>query len=264
MSSRSESGLSKVNILGVGVSALSMSRAVEIVARWLEDGGQHYVCVTSVHGVIESQRSEELRTIHNNADLVTPDGMPLVWLMKLKGHRGVQRVYGPDLMWSVLSMSSERGFKQFFYGASEESLTDLRKNLTRSFPALNIAGSFSPPFRPLSEQEDRQVVEMLNRSEADIVWVGLSTPKQERWMAEHRRQLRAPVIIGVGAAFDFHAGVKPQAPRVMRHSGLEWLFRLVTEPRRLWRRYLLIVPSFLILIACQCAGLKRYPIDVDR
>lgn len=249
------------NILGVGVSAINMKLALEIIDQWLEKRELRYVCVTGVHGIMESQRNENLRRIHNTAGLVTPDGMPLVWLLKYAGHRRVGRVYGPDLMLAVIERSLEIRYKHFLYGATDLALSRLEANLKRRFPGIQIAGVFSPPFRPLTKKEDKQVVDMINDSGADIVWVGLSTPKQERWMADHRDRIRSPVLIGVGAAFDFHAGIKRQAPRFIQRSGLEWLFRLAMEPRRLWKRYLSNNSAFLFLITCQKARLRRYEID---
>ncbi len=247
----------RVNILGVGVSAINMTMALEIIDGWIAHRESHYVCVTGVHGVMESQRDENLRRIHNQAGLVTPDGMPLVWLSRLKGFRHVDRVYGPDLMLALCERSVARGYRHFFYGGAKGVPEQLSEVLQRRFPGLCIVGTYSPPFRPLTAEEDEEVVRMINGADPDIVWVGLSTPKQERWMADHVGRLTAPVLIGVGAAFDFHTGRKPQAPRWMQRSGLEWLFRLLTEPRRLWRRYLINNPLFIALILLQAAGLRK-------
>lgn len=238
----------RVNILGVGVSALTMQRALTTIAKWIEHNEHHYVCVTGVHGVMESQADERLRQIHNEAGLVTPDGMPLVWLSRIAGFSFVERVYGPDLMLALCDYSQQYGYKHFFYGGASGVPELLITRLQQQFPRLHVAGSYSPPFRPLSDHEDEAIVEMINNSGAHIVWVGLSTPKQEYWMANHVHRLNANALIGVGAAFDFHSGRKPQAPRWMQRSGLEWLFRLSTEPRRLWKRYLINNPKFLWLI----------------
>src|SRR5690606_5511415 len=200
---------------------------------------------------------------HNAAGLVTPDGTPMVWLLWASGHRAAERVYGPDLMLAVLEMSVMRGYRHFFYGSSETTLTRLETSLRARFPGLVIAGSHSPPFRPLTAREDDAVVEMINAARPDIVWVGLSTPKQERWMADHRDRLEAPVLVGVGAAFDLHAGIVRQAPRFVQRSGVEWLFRLAMEPRRLWRRYLRNNPAFVLCISGQKLGLKRYSLDAS-
>jgi len=247
----------RANILGVGVSALNMTMALEVIEGWIERREPHYVCVTGVHGVMESQRDENLRRIHNRAGLVTPDGMPLVWLSRLQGFRHVERVYGPDLMLALCERSAAKGYRHFFYGGAEGVPEQLASVLQKRFPGLQVAGTFSPPFRPLTPEEDDQIIQMINEAAPDIVWVGLSTPKQERWMAEHVGRLTAPVLIGVGAAFDFLTGRKPQAPRWMQRAGLEWLFRLLTEPRRLWRRYLINNPLFVALVVLQALGVRR-------
>lgn len=248
----------RVNVLGVGVSAINMEQALAIVERWIVRGERHYICVTGVHGVMESQRDPGLRSIHNRAGLVTPDGMPLVWLGRLWGHASVTRVYGPDLLLAVCQHSQERGYRHFLYGGAERVPQALARNLQARFPGLQIAGTYSPPFRPLTDDEEAQVVEMINEARPDIVWVGLSTPKQEYWMAGHVGKLRASVLIGVGAAFDFHAGLKKQAPLWMQRNGLEWLFRLLAEPGRLWRRYLVNNPLFIVLVLAQALGLRKY------
>jgi N-acetylglucosaminyldiphosphoundecaprenol N-acetyl-beta-D-mannosaminyltransferase len=251
----------RANILGVGVSALNMAMALEIIEGWIERREPHYVCVTGVHGVMESQRDGELRRIHNRAGLVTPDGMPLVWLSRLQGFHHVERVYGPDLMLALCERSVAKGYRHFFYGGAEGVPEQLASVLQKRFPGLQVAGTFSPPFRSLTADEDDRIVQMINAAAPDIVWVGLSTPKQERWMAGHRERLTAPVLIGVGAAFDFLTGRKPQAPRWMQRAGLEWLFRLLTEPRRLWRRYLINNPLFVALVVLQALGVRRYGLE---
>jgi N-acetylglucosaminyldiphosphoundecaprenol N-acetyl-beta-D-mannosaminyltransferase len=235
----------RVDILGVRVSAISMAQALASIDHWIEAREQNYVCVTDVHCVMEIQRDASLRTIYERAGMVTPDGMPLVWLSRRRGHDHVERVYGPDLMLECCARSAELGYRHFFYGAGEGVAALLAERLKRRFPGLIVAGTYSPPFRKLSAEEDEQVVALINETRPDIVWVGLGAPKQERWMAEHAGRLHAPVMIGVGAAFDFHAGTKRQSPRWMQRSGLEWFFRLATEPRRLWWRYLRNHPVFL-------------------
>ncbi len=254
--------IQRANVLGVGVSAINMGRALDMLDHWITHDERNYVCVTGVHGVMESQRHPELRQIHNAAGLVTPDGMPLVWLLKLEGHKSVDRVYGPDLMLATFERSQERRYKNFLYGSSEQCLSHLRGNLQRRYPGVPIVGTHSPPYRSLTEEEDDQVVDMINSSGAQIVWVGLSTPKQEQWMSAHRGRLNAPVLIGVGAAFDIHAGLLRQAPRAFQRCGLEWLYRMAMEPKRLWRRYLANNPRFVLSLLGQKTGLVRYSIDV--
>ena len=251
----------RVNVLGVGVCAINMKMALEVIHGWLARQDANYVCVTGVHGVMESQRDETLRQIHNEAGLVTPDGMPLVWLSRWKGFEHAGRVYGPDLMLAVCEASAARGTRHFFFGGAEGVPQQLADNLQRRFPGLAVAGAFSPPFHPLTPEEDAQIVDMLREARADVIWVGLGTPKQERWMAAHCDQLPGSVMIGVGAAFDFHTGRMRQAPEWMRRNGLEWFYRLMTEPGRLWRRYLINNPLFVGLIVAQALGLRKYSLE---
>lgn len=249
------------NVLGVGISAISMSDAVATIDCWIENGQKSYVCVTGVHGVVESQSDQELRAIHNAAGLVTPDGMPLVWLGHLAGQRQVERVYGPDLFLEMMKHSLKTGSRHFFYGGGD-GVADLLANRTQErFPGVDIVGTYTPPFRPLTEEEDEAVVREINASGADIVWVGLSTPKQERWMSAHVGRINAAAMIGVGAAFDFHAGLKKQAPRWMQRSGMEWAFRMATEPRRLGPRYLINNPRFVLHSIAQQLGFRTYPLN---
>ncbi len=251
----------RANILGVGVSAIDMPLALDTIGGWIARRVPNYVCVTGVHGIIESYRSPELLEIHNRAGMVTPDGMPLVWLARMMGFREVERVYGPDLMLGVCERSIARGWRHFLYGGAPGVPELLGRKLSERFAGIEIAGMYSPPFRPLSVSEDRDVVGRINDSGADIVWVGLSTPKQERWMAAHREALNVPVLVGCGAAFDFHAGLKAQAPRWIQRSGLEWMFRLLSEPRRLGPRYLVNNPLFIGLIIRQLLRRQALPTD---
>src|SRR5262245_45710056 len=195
--------IQRANILGVGVSAINMAMVLPAIESWIAQRESHYICVTGVHGVMESQRDAELRQIHNAAGLVTPDGMPLVWLSRALGLRHVRRVYGPDLMLAVCERSVVQGYRHFLYGGGDGVATRLAMRLQARFPGLAIAGLACPPFRPLTPAEDLMIVEHINAARPDIVWVGLSTPKQERWMAAHVERLRVPALIGVGAAFDF-------------------------------------------------------------
>lgn len=242
------SPLTRVDVLGVHVNAVNLRSAVAEIARWSQDRKRHYVCVTGVHGVMESQRDGDLRAIHNASGLTTPDGMPMVWAARFAGAPAVDRVYGPDLMLELCDEAARRGWRSFFYGGKEGVADELIARLTARFPGLKVAGSYSPPFRTLTPAEDEEIVERINASGADLVWVGLSTPKQERWMSDHVGRLDAFALLGVGAAFDFHAGLVRQAPRWMQRSGLEWLFRLSQEPRRLWKRYLTNNPRFVLKI----------------
>jgi N-acetylglucosaminyldiphosphoundecaprenol N-acetyl-beta-D-mannosaminyltransferase len=240
--------IARFDVLGVGISAVDMGLAVDTIASWIDAGERRYVCVTGVHGVMEAQRDADLLAIHNRSGLTTPDGMPMVWAGRWAGMGGVRRVYGPDLLLAVCALACRRGWTSFFYGGRPGVAELLAARLREWYPGLRIAGTLSPPFRPLTPEEDQEVVRTINAHGPDILWVGLGTPAQERWMAAHRARLTAPAIVGIGAAFDIHAGVLPQAPRWIRHSGFEWLFRLAVEPRRLWRRYLTNNPRFVVRV----------------
>ena len=235
----------RVDVLGVGISAVDMTSAVAAISRMVGECARSYVCVTGVHGVMESQRDPSLANIHNRSGLTTPDGMPMVWAGRFAGSKQIRRVYGPDLMLEVCKAGLGHGWRHFLYGGAEGVAPSLRKELNARFPGIQVVGTSTPPFRPLTPEERQDVIRSINGSRADIVWVGLSTPKQERWMADIRPELEAAVLIGVGAAFDLHTGRIRQAPSWMQRSGLEWLFRLAIEPRRLWRRYLRNNPAFL-------------------
>lgn len=246
-------------ILRMRVDATSYDDAAQRVIGWARGAESRYVCVATVNNVMEAYDSAELREVMNCADLVTPDGMPLVWGLRLLGVRQATRVYGPDLTPVVLEAATREGLPVGFYGGSPAVLARLLDVVRRRFPDVKVAYAWSPPFRPLTPQEEEQAVQEINASGARILFVGMSTPKQERWMARHRGRVKA-VMLGVGAAFDFLAGAKPQAPRWMQNAGLEWLFRLLTEPRRLWRRYLRHNPRFVMFFALQVLGLRRFPL----
>lgn len=253
----------RCDVLGVGISATNLDRATATIGRWIAHRDREYVTVTGVHGVMECQRDPSLKAIHNRAGLVTPDGMPMVWLNWLAGNRDVDRVYGPDLMLRVCTASIACGWRHYFYGGGEAVASRLADRLAQRLPGLDIAGTYCPPFRPLTDAEQDEIVARINASGADIVWVGLSTPKQERWMSTFRDRLDAPVLIGVGAAFDFHAGLKPQAPRWIQRAGMEWLFRLASEPRRLWKRYLVNNPTFICYLVLSWLGLRTFAPTTD-
>ena len=238
--------MDQMNILGVHVSATNMPEAVGQIKTWIANRTRTYVCVTGVHGIMECQDNLRLRTIHNSAGMVTPDGMPLVYISRAGGHARTTRVYGPDLMAAMCEDSVGSGYRHFFYGAAPATLAKLVERIGGRFPGIQIAGSYSPPYRDLTPEEERSVVEEINHSQADVVWVGIGVPKQEKWMAAFRERLDAPVLVGVGAAFDFHAGLVPQAPDWMQRTGLEWAYRLAHEPRRLWKRYAKYNPAFVV------------------
>ena len=234
------------------MSIVDLPGAVDRIGEWVRNKpATEYVCVTGVHGVMESQRDPTLRDVHNLSGLTVPDGMPLVWAGKYAGARSIERVYGPDLMLRVLAVAEACGWSSYFYGAAPGTAEFLIGKLLARYPGLKVAGLESPPFRPLTARERTETIARIDRSRADLVWVGLSTPKQERWMYDMAPHLRPTVLLGVGAAFDIHAGLLPQAPAWMQRSGLEWLYRLRQEPRRLWRRYLFNNPLFIIRVALQ-------------
>ncbi len=252
--------LTRVNILGVSINAMTMSQAIAQIKSWIDHQAQEYVCVCPVHTIMECQRSEVMRQVVNEAGMATPDGMPLVWLGRLKSNNEVSRVYGPDLMLTLCEESVQYGYKHYFYGGAEGVPELLVAKLQEKFPGLKVAGSYSPPFRKLTSDEILDITQTINETAPDIIWVGLGTPKQDLWMNQNRDKLTASVLIGVGAAFDFHTERIPQAPRWMQQNGLEWFFRLYQEPRRLWYRYLVYNPLFVLLILAQMLGLKRYRI----
>lgn len=241
----------RVNLLGVQVSAINIPQALEAIDGWIHNGQSNYVCVTSAHPVMECYDHPDIKDIFNSSGLTTPDGMPLVWWLRWHGQRHVDRVYGPDLMLAVCQESIEKGYRHFLYGGAPGVAEALSDSLKSRFPGLQITGCYTPPFRELTPEEDRLVISQIEASQADIVWVGISSPRQDCWMSEHVGRVGAPVLIGVGAAFDFLSGLKRQAPKWIQRSGFEWLFRLLNEPRRLWRRYLLLYPRFIFLVLGQ-------------
>lgn len=249
----------KVNVLGVGVSVLNLQTALEAIVEAVEARRKGYICVTGVHGVMEAQEDPSFRAILNNAFLCTPDGMPMVWAGKLSRHSEMDRVYGPDLMLEVCGWSEKSGCRHFFYGGAEGVAELLAEKLKARFPRLAVAGTYTPPFRALNAAEEQGLQELIRVAQPDILWVGLSTPKQEKFMADYLPKLEVTLMAGVGAAFDFHSGRVRQAPRWVQRSGLEWCFRLCSDPRRLAKRYLRNNPLFLMKYASQVFGLRKYP-----
>jgi N-acetylglucosaminyldiphosphoundecaprenol N-acetyl-beta-D-mannosaminyltransferase len=240
-----DSSLPRISILGVPIHAISHHEAITQIAEWIDTRYAAWGVFCTVYNVMLCREDSQYRAMVNAANLVLPDGMPLVWLSHRRGYPQTTRIYGPDLMLLLTAYGLERGYKHYYYGSTPQVIDRLQANLMKRYPELRVAGSYSPPFRPLTSEEDSAVIRQINEADPDIIWVGLGTPKQDMWMHTHRSQLRAPILLGVGAAFDIHAGFLPQAPRWMQRSGLEWLFRLLVEPRRLWRRYLLYNPAFI-------------------
>ncbi|MFC1497329.1 WecB/TagA/CpsF family glycosyltransferase [Verrucomicrobiota bacterium] len=252
-----------VNVLGTRIAALNMETMPNLVSRRLESdkyGG--YICVTNVYCIMECVNNSEVRSAYNQACLCVPDGMPLVWLGKLHGHKEIGRVYGPDLMLKLLELSAERGFTNYFYGGKEGVAKDLKIKMQERFPGLKVVGAYGPPFRELKDNEEKEIINEINAVRPDIIWVGIGTPKQDllmyRWS---QKGVNVKIMIGVGAAFDFHTGRVRQAPVWMQRIGMEWFFRLCMEPKRLIPRYLKNNPAFLWHAFLQLTGLRKYSIE---
>lgn len=235
----------RVSILAAPIDVLTWDKALEQLFGWVTHHESRYVCICNVHSVVTASQDSAFKEVIANADMATPDGAPVAKLMRLLGYVGQQRINGPDLMWRYCEQAQYRDESVFFYGNSDESLAILKSKLLTAFPTLKIAGAFSPPFRALTTEEDEAIVTQINASGAGLVWVSLGCPKQEYWMAEHRGRINA-VMVGVGAAFDYHAGTLKRAPLWMQHNSLEWFYRLLSEPKRLWKRYLITNTLFMV------------------
>ena len=249
-----------INIIGVGLHPMRYLAAIDLMERWILERLPRIVLFPGSDMLAACQHNPRQRAILNNADLLATDGMMLVRACRWLGAPHAERVYGPDVMLELCKRSPHAGYKHFFYGGASNVAERLVTRLQGMFPGLSVVGTYSPPYRPLSEAEMSEIIRLINDSNADVVWVGLSTPKQELWIADARNSLSAPLMLGVGAAFDFHSGAVRQAPRWLRSVGGEWLFRLCSEPRRLWRRYTLRLASFLALLTMQLLGLRHFPI----
>jgi N-acetylglucosaminyldiphosphoundecaprenol N-acetyl-beta-D-mannosaminyltransferase len=245
------------SVLGVRVNAVQIPEVIRLFEGWIAERSQsRFVAVCNVHMVMEAQSNPQFLAMLNSSGLTVPDGKPLTWLGRHRGFDLNRRVYGPDLFQDFLAATRTRGYRHFFYGGRAEVTERMVEIVRERYPGTEIAGYYAPPFRPLTPQEDAHVIDLIRESRADILWVGLGCPKQEIWMYEHRERLNVPVMIGVGQAFNIVAGSLKQAPAWMRENGLEWLFRLLLEPRRLWRRYLLYNARFLFCIARELLGYK--------
>jgi N-acetylglucosaminyldiphosphoundecaprenol N-acetyl-beta-D-mannosaminyltransferase len=253
----------RANVLGVGVHAIDLPSAVRIIEDAVREGVKGYVCVTSVHGVMEAQRDPEFRDILNQSLLVAPDGMPTVWVGHMQGNPGMKRVFGPDLMLEVCRRSAGTGIRHFLYGGKPGIADELAEGLRRRFPGITVVGTFTPPFRPLDPCEQLALEKQLGAASPDIVWVGLSTPKQETFMAENFQRLPGKIMVGVGAAFDIHTGHVKDAPKWIKDAGLQWAHRLCQEPRRLWKRYLVNNSAFLVAISLQLIGIRRHHLPLS-
>jgi N-acetylglucosaminyldiphosphoundecaprenol N-acetyl-beta-D-mannosaminyltransferase len=246
------------NVLGVGVDAVDMTAALEAIASTLSANMKGYVCATGVHGVMEARRSQRVRAALARASLVVPDGAPTVWMGRLQGFRNMRRVFGPDLMLAVFADPVFRRCSHFLYGGDVGVAEKLRAALCARFPDANVVGTFTPPFRTLNQAEEQELRVLLDHLQPEIIWVGLSTPKQELFMADYLPRLKTKLMIGVGAAFDFHTGRIKDSPAWVKMLGLQWLHRLAQEPRRLWKRYLLNNPVFISQALLQLSRLRRF------
>ena len=245
------------SILGSHIDALSWDEAIGTIYNWASNRESKYVAICNVHSVVTALQEPQHMQVINSADMATSDGMPITWMLRKLGFPEQQRINGPDLMWKYCEKIEKTGQKVFFYGSTDENLELLKASFLAVFPNLQIAGMYSPPFRELSQAEDAQVITMLNDSGACVVFVGLGCPRQEMWMYQHRSKVNG-VMVGVGAAFNYHAGTIKRAPQWMQNAGLEWLHRLAADPRRLWKRYLITNTLFILSATAQLLGLKKY------
>lgn len=242
-------GVPATKILEVPVSTINMPVAITTILGWIRNRSAQYVCVRDVHGLMRAREDPALLAIHHHAGMITPDGMPLVWTLRARGYADAARVCGADLVAALCDATQATGARHYFYGGKPGVAERMAAELVKRYPALQVAGTGTPPFRPMTEEEDAEAIRVISDARADIVWVGISTPKQEFWMRDHVGKIPGAVLFGVGAAFDFYAGDVKRAPRWMHPLGLEGLHRLLSEPRRLWRRYLILAPKFVLLLA---------------
>jgi len=254
-----EKGAQSFHVLGVRLNAVRIPEVIQQIERWIEDRKVgRFIAVANTHVVMESQQDVSFKRLINSADLCVPDGMPLVWCGRFHGHPLRRRVYGPELMLTFCQETAAKGYRHFFYGGDPDVSGELVKRLQETCPGIQIAGAYSPPFRPLTREEDGEIIERINLARPDVLWVGLGCPKQERWIHGHRQQLKVAAMVAVGQAFDLLSGRKKPAPTWMSENGLEWVFRLIQEPRRLWRRYLVYNTKFIYSISLELLGVKRF------
>ncbi len=250
--------LKLIDILGVKISVVDIPKACAYIEGCIARQDKTYICVAPVSTVVDCQKDAEYRRIVNGAGMTTPDGVPVVWLGKLRGEKTIERTYGPDLMRAFCDLSRQQGYRHYFFGGTPENNELLIQKLKNNFSGIEIAGSCAPPLRSTGEIEGQPILDQINEANPDVLWVGLGSPKQDYWMRNHRGRLDVPVMIGVGAAFDFIAGTKRQAPLWMRRAGLEWLFRLCCEPGRLWKRYLFGNTQFIYFLIRDMMKKKPY------
>jgi N-acetylglucosaminyldiphosphoundecaprenol N-acetyl-beta-D-mannosaminyltransferase len=249
-----------ITVLGSSVRLLSVAEVTGKIEEWINANSTRCrrVVVTGFHGIWESHKHPDLKAILNSADLWVPDGIAPVLIARIKGMQGAARTPGAEVMQAFFELANDKGYSSFFYGDTDETLAALKKNLEMKYPGHKIVGTFSPPFRPLTPEEDEKVVKMINDAQPDVVWVGLGCPKQDLWIFEHKDRLKVPVAAGVGAAFLFHSGRVKRVPEWVGRNGLEWLWRFIQEPKKLWRRDLIEGPRFVWHVLMELAGLRKY------
>ena len=249
-------------VLGVRIDASGWDDVVAQLVSWGAQRASRYICICNVHSLVTAVRDPAFMQAVNRADMATPDGMPVAWMLRALGHQGQQRINGPDLMWRYLAEAEKLGQVVSFYGSTEDTIALLREAMLSAYPKLRIGVMISPPFRPLSDDESSAYARQINEANTSVMFVGMGCPKQEIWMSSRRGTISA-AMVGVGAAFDYHAGTVKRAPIWMQRSGLEWLYRLVTEPRRLWRRYLVTNTIFGIMAFKQLLAVRREPLKEE-
>lgn len=247
MLSKSLPKLKNCNILGVNINVTNMEETVKIITENLEDIKGNYICVSNVHTTVMSYEDESYKAIQNGGFMALPDGKPLSVVSKKRGFKEAERVTGPDLMEEIFKISEEKGYSHYFYGSTQETLDTLKQKLNEKYPNIKIAGMYSPPFRKLTEEEDKAIVKNINKVNPDFVWVGLGAPKQEIWMSDHKNKVKG-LMLGVGAGFDYHAGNISRAPKWMQNASLEWMYRLLQDPKRLFNRYFFTNIKFIKLL----------------
>ncbi|MFA5149945.1 MAG: WecB/TagA/CpsF family glycosyltransferase [Candidatus Omnitrophota bacterium] len=251
-----------IEILGIRVDMISIPEIIQQMEDWIVNADYHnYIVVANADTAVKSKRDQAVRTAVNSSALAIPDGFSLLMMGRAKGHSLRKRSYGPDLTYEFFKTTEKKGYSHFFYGSTNDTLMKLIENIRDKFPETKIAGFYAPPFRPLAKEEDEEIIKSINRCKPSVLWVGIGCPKQEIWMYEHREKLDIPIMLGVGAAFDFLAGAKLQAPRWIRNNGFEWLFRLITEPKRLWRRYLVDGSLFIYYVLIELFLNRSRPVE---
>ncbi|WP_122639134.1 WecB/TagA/CpsF family glycosyltransferase [Romboutsia sp. Marseille-P6047] len=247
MQSKSKPKLKVCNILGVNINVTNMKDTIKVITHNLEDIKGNYICVSNVHTTVMSYEDERYRNIQNSGFMALPDGKPLSIVSQKRGFKEAERVTGPDLMEEIFKISEENGYSHYFYGSTQKTLDTLQAKLNEKYPNMKISGMYSPPFRKLTEEEDKKVIESINKVKPDFIWVGLGAPKQEIWMCKHKNKVNG-LMLGVGAGFDYHAGNISRAPKWMQNMSLEWLYRLMQDPKRLLKRYINTNLKFIYIL----------------